>query len=499
MALPLEAQKVADRDSPEVRREVLDQVKAELWRRGNLKRLCLPNAQTQMYERAHDQVRRFPGQPEPMVFLCHRQLGKSHMSVLLCIERAIRQPGARIMFGMDTVENAMEIWSEKVSNVYRDMPPQISYWTRKNFVFIRDKRWPKGVVSKIALRGLDYNRGDGMRGGNCDMVVLDEVRNIHFLQHVVRNVINPMWRGAKDPLFLMLTTPPDNDDHDFLRYYNRAQQSGSLVVVPASKNPDFTSDDERMLLAEYGSKEDVGWQRELECRMIPNTDRLIIPEWGASDGQYFVEEVPRPRNYQGQVTLDLGWVDHTGAVLTLYDFENRRLCALDEIFLNRTPIDDLVEVLVEKIEACFPENIRRDLIIRSDARGHELHELNRALREYGYHTLEIGDKYDRAGSINALRSGITSGRVLVQQNCLMLDRTLKNAVWDKRRKDFERSKTIGHADLLAALNYAYRTTNWDSNPVPMSVPRNISPTNAYIPDHSRTSDEAALLAALGKK
>ncbi len=494
-----------DGASPEVRREVLLELQRELWRRGQLEYLTRPGAQRSMYRRAHQQIERFPGIPEPLIYLCHRQLGKSHMSVMLCVERAIRQPGSFIGFGMDTIEHAHEIWHEKVPNVVEDMPPGFNYWTRKNFVYLRHKDWPRAVISTIALRGVDYQRGDGIRGGNYDMWVLDEVRNIHCLAYVVRHVITPAWRGAKDPLFLMLTTPPDTDDHDFLTYYRRAEKSGSLITIPASKNPDWSEDDDRMMLAEYGSKEDPGWQRELECRMIPNTDRLVIPEWGATNGRYFVSALPRPDYYRGYVFIDLGWRDHTAALFLYYDFENRRLGIIDEILVNYTPMDKIAVAVVEKLEGSFPEHVQGDVMIMADrggttAKDRDLEALNAALSELGAHdywALPIEEKWDRDGAINALRSGISKGRVLVQQNCVMLDHTLKNAVWNTRRTDFERSKTIGHADLLAALNYAFRNIFWEDNPIPVETPR-LSSTKAWIPEKTRTEEHEALLRAFGK-
>ena len=47
-------------------REALDALKPDLWRRGLFRYLTLPNAQRRMYERAHEQVARFPGVPEPL-------------------------------------------------------------------------------------------------------------------------------------------------------------------------------------------------------------------------------------------------------------------------------------------------------------------------------------------------------------------------------------------------------------------------------------------------
>lgn len=477
-------------------------MRPRLWRRGRLRYLTRENAQRRMYDRAHEQVERFPGVPEPLILLCHRQLGKSHLSVLLSTERCLRQPGARVAFGMDTIEHAHEIWHDRIQAVLEDMPEDFEYWTRKNFIYFRDPEWPRNTVSTVRLRGVDFQRGDGMRGGNWDMVVLDEVRNIHGLSYVVKHVINPGWRGAVNPLFLLLTTPPDTEDHDFTAYYRRAEASDSLVVIPASDNPDFTEDDERMLLAEYGSKEDPGWRRELQCEMIPNTDRLVVPEWAATKGRFFVKKAPRPEFYRGYVFIDMGWRDYTAAVFLFYDFEERRICAVDEILVNYTPVDKLSAMVVEKIEKCFPEHLRRDVLIMADrggtvAKDRDLEALNAQLDEEGYWALPIEEKWDRDGAINALRSGMTKGRVLVQQNCVMLDHTLRNAVWNSRRTDFERSKTIGHADLLAALNYAYRNVNWDDNPIPVETPR-LSSKRAWIPRSTRTEEEAALLRMIGK-
>ncbi|HEX7787183.1 MAG TPA: hypothetical protein VF653_13270, partial [Methylomirabilota bacterium] len=75
--------------APEIQREALDALKPDLWRRGLFRYLTLPNAQRRMYERAHEQVARFPGVPEPLILLCHRQLGKSHLAVTLGMERNV--------------------------------------------------------------------------------------------------------------------------------------------------------------------------------------------------------------------------------------------------------------------------------------------------------------------------------------------------------------------------------------------------------------------------
>lgn len=505
MTLPLSAKKI-DRESRQVREEVLSHVQAEFWRRGVLRYKCQPNAQTWMYDRAYEQRVMFPGEAEPLVFVCHRQLGKSHMSVLLCVEECLRSPGCTVNFGTDTVENSREIFEDRLNNVIGDMPPWISFWTRKNTFHFRCKHWPKNIVSKVRLRGLDYRRGDGIRGGNTGFFVIDEARNITHLQYVVKQVIMPMFRYQEHPMLILLTTPPDSMDHDFTRYYRRAEKSGSLVVIPASKNPDWTSDDERRIIGEYeGGKQNIAWRREIECEMVPDTSRLVFPEWGASDGRYVVEHVPRPTHYRGYVALDMGWKDHTGAVLALYDFENRRICALDELFVNYVPTGELAELLAKKIEQTFPPEYRRKLRILADSNALNLADFNVALREYGYR-VHPARKYDREAAINNLRTGISQGRVIVQENCVELDHQLRNVIWNARRKDFERDKEHGHYDVADALIYLYRSVYWEENPFPSSYPRPTSTTlvNPHDPKnwmgsgHSKSTIES-IRAIFGRK
>lgn len=476
--LPLAARKV-DRYSLGVQREVLEVAKWEMWERGRLRYLCLPNAQTMMYDRFHEQTRRFPGIAEPLVLLCHRQLGKSHLAILLQVEECLQHPGSISNFGLDTMDHAQEIFDEKIGNVIADMPPWISMWRRKNIVYFRNSHWPRRVTSQIILRGLDYQRGDRMRGGNTGFMAMDEVRNIQHLEYVIRHVVTPMFIGQKEPRLLLLTTPPDNpQEHDFYRYYMRAMKSDSLVVVPASKNPDWTADDDRLMLAEYGSRQDVAYQRELECKMIADRTRIVVPEWSDSDGKYYVEVVERtpgeepppgafvrPEHYRGYVTIDAGWKDYTAAVLSLYDFERKRIVALAEIFVNYTPTVAFAELLVETIEATFPEEFRRELLIRADANALVLADLNVHLREHEYFVAEV-DKYDRDAAINNLRSGVQLGRVYVALECVHLNQQLSSAMLNKKRTDFERTKSMGHCDLLVALNYQYRHIIWDENPLP---------------------------------
>lgn len=454
----------------------MEHVKAEAWRRGRLRYQTRKGAQRWLYDRAHKQRELFPGVAEPLVLLCHRQLGKSHLSILLCVEECISNPGCVVNFCCDTLENARKMWEDHYGPIILDMPKCFKMWTRKDTIYFRHKDWPKHTVSKLRLRGIDYRRGDGLRGGNTSMVVIDETRNVSHLEAVIRKVITPMWRGQKRPLFIQMTTPPDNEHHDSWSYCKRAEKNNSLVRIPASQNPDWDEDDERIMLTEYVSKDDPDWLRELEVEMISDRSRLVIPEWSDMRDQCFVPEIVRPSHYRAFVSLDMGWKDHSGATFALYDFANRRIGVLNELFVHYTPTEEFAELLVQKIEETFPRGQGIKLRIIADATSAlGLADLNYALRKHRLR-VQAAQKWDREAAINNLRSGIAMGRIQVQHNCVETDEQLKNVVWNKTRKDFERDKAHGHYDLVDSLIYLNRAINWDSNPYPVQPGRSNSTT-----------------------
>lgn len=451
----------------EERAAILQHIKNQYWERGRLRYKCFPGGQTKLYDRIHEQTKRFPNSAEPVVALCHRRFGKSHLSALLCVERCLFQPGAEVHFGTDTKNHAREIIEGKLFETFKDMPGFISYRTRGNVYWFRNSHWPKGVESKLILEGLDYNMGGGMRGGSADLVAIDEAREIRHLEYVMKRVITPMFKGRPNPTMILCTTPPDSMDHDFTRVYvPRAKKTDSLVIIPASQNPDWTDDDTKLMLTDYGSKEDIGWRREIECELIADTSRMIVPEWPVMRHECMIEPQKRPAYYAPYVVLDMGWKDHSAAVFAYYDFHANKIIIVDELFVNYTPTEDFAVMLHEKIEANFPTIAQEQLRIMADGNALNLADLNRAMDKISPHFVREVTKYERDAAINNMRSGIQAGKVLIEGKCRDLDDQLQNGLWNKRRTDFDRTTNLGHCDLIACLNYLYREIRWGENVSP---------------------------------
>ena len=59
-----------------------------------------------------------------------------------------------------------------------------------------------------------------------------------------------------------------------------------------------------------------------------------------------------------------------------------------------------------------------------------------------------------------------SNKIIIDKSCEKLDNQLMNGLWNKRRTDFDRSRDLGHCDLLACLNYLYKEIRWGENVAP---------------------------------
>jgi len=77
-----------------------------------------------------------------------------------------------------------------------------------------------------------------------------------------------------------------------------------------------------------------------------------------------------------------------------------------------------------------------------------------------------------------------------------LIRQLRTAVWKDNRREFERTKSEGHFDTVAALLYFARNSNRHSNPYP-SLAEGVNDYTHHVPGRLRitVSDEAKVLGA----
>ena len=154
-----------------------------------------------------------------------------------------------------------------------------------------------------------------------------------------------------------------------------------------------------------------------------------------------------------------GQMDKTVALAVTYDFKNNKMLVVDEcVFPINTSTKDIVED-VRQMEANLdyipemryvdgPGQIHVDLI-----------------NDFNF-TCSKPAKYDWLASVNSLRVAIANNNILISHNCKLLIATCKAGRFNKTRKDFARTESLGHMDAIACLMYANRMLDRSTNPYP---------------------------------
>ena len=449
-----------------------DANKRAMWAKGSLKHMTRPNGQRWMYEQAHREMQRMSlkGKRElrPLIWLCHRRLGKSFLLLLLCIEKAISQPGAQIKYACATRSQVQEIIEPMLGLILSEMPRNVLFRKKDIRIYFRQPDWPPHLESRITLVGLDYKAGDLLRGPACDLAALDEARDIGVLEYCMTNVLAAQFIGRPCPIVIMASTPPESMEHPFIsRYYEEAIRSRTAMVIPASKNPDWTLDDELLVTKQVGGKGSLSYQREIECELKGDPSRMVIPEIHECKDYVFTNEpIPYPDYYRPYVGLDTGWKDHLGCSFGFLDFMKQKLCFVGEIFQPYLTTPQAADMIHEKYEELFDERNRTDGIWRADA---QLTIIETLRREYRCPFMPA-DKSKAEASLAAYRGNLMEGKILIDAHaCPQMVRQHLYGVYNRKRTDFERTDGMGHLDLIKSNVYLHKGVKWRDNPIPRTA------------------------------
>jgi hypothetical protein len=452
--------------------EMLQALKAanrrKLWLSGNLRHLTRPHGQRSLYDGAHLHMRRYPQKLIPLVWLCHRRMGKSFLLLLMCFERAISQPGADIKYACATRNQVKDIAEPMIGYILSTAPGRIQVRRDQHRLYLRLPEWPAYLESRIAFVGLDYKQGDLLRGQACDLACLDETRDISVLEYVITQVLASQFVGRNFPLLLLASTPPASMEHPFIQvYYEEAVRRGTAFVIPGSKNPDFTPEDKDMVVEELGGEESLPYRREIECELVPDTTRQVIPEWQHVERHVAVTTViERPEYYTPYISLDCGWKDHAGCLFGYVDFLRQKLVLIGEIFENYLTVGQLAALIREKCEELFDANNFRRARFVADGNLLEINTLRVDHRLPFLPAEKWKKKKDQA--LAAYRTSLCEGKIEIEAlNLPHYVRQHREGIWNKKKTDFERSETMGHLDLIAAAVYMHNQVRWKDNPIPI--------------------------------
>jgi hypothetical protein len=419
-----------------------------------------------LYREVGTAVKRASGELTVFTANCHRRFGKSHLGLLLAIERCMRLPGQQVKFGAPTALQAANIARPILQDILLQCPPDLRPRKSRDEWSFTNPAWGEGKApSVLKIVGMDVDQGDRLRGLAADMVVLDEAGLVSNLEYIVDSILLYQFVGRTEPLLLLLSTPPRTMAHPFIqRFIPRSMERGCYSRITVDENADFTAKDEQLVLQVCGERESVSWRREALCECIADDNALVVPEFQAAR-EGIVREMKRPACFQPYTVLDAGYEDYTGVLFAYLDFQHQLPVVEDEIWVNHTTTGRLAAMIREKEYQLWhgnPRRVRRYGDLTEQQRQDLLQEHRMAF--------SMVQKYDRESAIARYRTDIGMNRTAIHPRCKHYINQLANGIHklrvDGSRGDIERNELLGHCDLLMAGIYLHRSIAWHENPFP---------------------------------
>jgi hypothetical protein len=407
--------------------------------------------------------------------LCSRRTGKSFYFLCRLFSRAIRQPGARLLylapFAKDAAEIANDIAVQLLSDCPEDLRPDYNSQT-KEFVF-------KRTGSILRLKGVNNEHARQLRGGATDEIVLDECGQIDNLKTVVTEVVMPMTMTTGG-LVLFATTPPETPDHDSREIYEDLAGDGSSVVFTIRDTPHVPDGEKFVMLKELGedpaeipdilagtkSARTTAALREYFCEFRTDASKAVVPEFTPEAEREIVKEHPRPECYVAYTAMDPGAKDKTGILFAYWDWLNAKLVVEDELLLQHPSTPDIAKAIRETEAKHWPDvEPRRFLDSAGDGGLRLIADLGRLYKL----RFSPARKDNAMAAIHLLRHSVASRELVIHPRCKHLIRQLGTAIWNNRATDFQRvgqNENQHHYDLVSALRYLVRSVDRAHNPYP---------------------------------
>lgn len=453
----------------------------ELWKRGVLT-WKLHSSQKVVYDR----LRGLPKPVREAVVLISRRWGKSFLGVIMALEDCLQNPGVQVLVVGPDIKQTKRIVTPIINKIMRDAPPGLIKPTKS------EDLWRVGQ-STFLMCGFETAL-ESVRGLESYSIYLEEsgLSNPLEYEYILSSVLRPTLMHSKGRI-THLTTPPKEENHPFVDLtMPSAALKGALMVYTIHDNPLLSKEDIAAEIEAAGGIQSAHCRRELLCEIVRDEGRLLIPEF---DEKIHTKESMIPNYSYFMSAVDFGGSkDNHAHLLGFYDFLRNKFIILDEMFQEiNTNTEDVINACyeMEKRHRVGEDSKSRKLMGRIvDAPGQVHVDLKRAgfwcsLPSKGKDSVEDG--------LQALRVAFRQGKIEVHPRCVHLIQTLKFGLWDKHRKDFQRSPALGHCDMIASLSYWYRHINKNSNPYPAN--EGAHPDTHHFKREKQNSNEEELNSA----
>jgi hypothetical protein len=429
--------------------ELVNQIEHKLWEQGRLKFL-LQDHQMDLWGAFHE------SKSKKFVLNCSRRYGKSYLLCILAIEHALKNQYHHVRFAAPTQKQLREIIQPIMDKILLYCPDQFRpiFKSQESLYFFPITN------SYIHIAGCDNGNDENLRGHESHFNIIDEAGFIDNLEYLIKDILQPqtLTTGGRT---IISSTPPNSPDHYFHSLCQEAKKENYYIKKTIYDNSMLPIDVIEEYKKEAGGESSSTWRREYLCEFVVDESRVIIPEWEPM----FIQDSERDSNFQfyhKYASMDIGGRDKTVIVFGYYDFMQSKLYIEDEAVLSKlnTTTNDIALAVKDKESTLEYSDMRMRV-----ADNNALIMLNDLLVN---HELSFfPTKKDELHSmVNRLRVFIADGRLRVHSRCKEVIGCLESAIWNKQRRQFDRSSLYGHYDALAALIYLMENLDQWTNPIP---------------------------------
>lgn len=461
---------------------------------------------------------------------CGRRYGKTVKWLCIQYIDALRRPGFRGVIATPLRSSIGGIIVPLTKLIFADAPVKLFPRYKGSNGADHECLYIEALDSTIKLVGLDKHP-DATRGQFLDAAHITEAAFVKDLYELVTAVLMPQFRYRPWAWIALESSTAKAPDCDFNRVFREdAKLRGTYRMRTIRDNPELTEEEIETEERRSGGKDSHVCRRELYCEEVRDPDDMVIPEF--DEEVHVVAEWPTPDYAIAYEGFDPGLTDPCGLVGGYLDWAHQ--CFVIQFGWHRSNASTgEVVATAQAFERQFwgsghraPGERRRELSISdalvtgdgkvweapdealtyweegewslkpnpygriSDIANRFILDLN---VDYGMHirpALKGPGSADadlqhlrtlfaaRPARIRIVRNGHTDG-IIAQ---------LRSGMWNTddngHRTDWQRSKTLGHLDELAALKYLVRDINWQRNP---NMPAHVEPraTDMHVPQEIR--------------
>jgi len=413
--------------------------------------------------------------------LISRQNGKSYLLSILAIESCLKRPDAVVKFVTPKLKMVKNILNKNMKVILKDCPPDLMPEWKEG-----EKVWRFKNGSEIQAAGSDNQNYDNVRGGTCDLWIVDEAGFCNDLEEVVYSVLIPTTTMTGGTGILSSTPDPKDPEHPFITLFvEPADLENRLFKYTIDDNVRLTAEEIQRIIKRYpGGRDHPRFRAEYLCEIIRDSETTVIPEFDVAAEKDIVNgEYERPKYFDVYVAMDIGGKDFTVALFAYFDFTKNTVVIEDEYVLRRKQNSkELATGIKEKLTGLYGEKLPYLMF----ADNNNIILLNDLQMGHGLNFLPT-KKDNKEAAINNVRLKVLNREVIIHPRCKTLIYHLKNGKWAKRAnsststgnyKQFARSADGGHFDALDAVIYLIRNIIFSKNPYPAHYGA-LSPDNAY--------------------